>query len=189
VFVLVSSRPDMLLPTVQSRCPRLRFGPLAPADIARILVDRWSWDAVEARATAAASGGSLSRALDARDGGFAAARRTAQQALQRAAATPDPRRRLDAARDIAGKGAAERAEVAQRLRALGSLLRDLGVLSTRADERWLSNADLKTALQALQAAYDGERLVRAFTAVDRALAALERNASPKIVADWLVLQL
>ena len=25
VFVLVTSRPDMLLPTVQSRCPRLRF--------------------------------------------------------------------------------------------------------------------------------------------------------------------
>jgi hypothetical protein len=31
--------------------------------------------------------------------------------------------------------------------------------------------------------------MRAFTAVDKALGALERNASPKIVADWLVLQL
>ncbi len=25
VFILVTTRPDMLLPTVQSRCPRLRF--------------------------------------------------------------------------------------------------------------------------------------------------------------------
>ena len=28
VFVLVTSRPDVLLPTVRSRCQRLRFGPL-----------------------------------------------------------------------------------------------------------------------------------------------------------------
>jgi hypothetical protein len=31
--------------------------------------------------------------------------------------------------------------------------------------------------------------MRAFTAVDQALVALERNASVKLVADWLVLQL
>ena len=29
-FILVTSRPDSLLPTVRSRCPRLRFRPLAP---------------------------------------------------------------------------------------------------------------------------------------------------------------
>ncbi len=34
-FVLVSSLPDALLPTVRSRCPRLRFGPLTPADVAQ----------------------------------------------------------------------------------------------------------------------------------------------------------
>jgi hypothetical protein len=44
-------------------------------------------------------------------------------------------------------------------------------------------------LQGLVPAFDRARLVRAFTAVDRALGALDRNASPKIVADWLVLQL
>src|SRR5262249_24546682 len=29
VFVLIPARPEMLLPTVRSRCQRLRFGPLA----------------------------------------------------------------------------------------------------------------------------------------------------------------
>ena len=33
------------------------------------------------------------------------------------------------------------------------------------------------------------KLARAFSAVGRSLTALERNASPKIVADWLALQL
>jgi hypothetical protein len=31
--------------------------------------------------------------------------------------------------------------------------------------------------------------LRAFAAVDRALNALDRNASPKIVADWLAFQI
>src|SRR4029079_12580303 len=38
IFILISSVPDALLPTVLSRCPRLRFGPLTPAEVARVLV-------------------------------------------------------------------------------------------------------------------------------------------------------
>jgi hypothetical protein len=72
---------------------------------------------------------------------------------------------------------------------LSSLLRDLGVLLSRADERVLANADMKPLLAGLLKTFDGDRTVRAFSAVDRAVLALERNASPKIVADWLAFQL
>src|SRR5262245_24561078 len=37
VFVLITARPDLLLPTVRSRCQRLRFGPLPPAEVAAVL--------------------------------------------------------------------------------------------------------------------------------------------------------
>ena len=40
VFMLITARPDMLLPTVVSRCPRLRFRPLDPHDIAAAMVKR-----------------------------------------------------------------------------------------------------------------------------------------------------
>ena len=40
VFVLVTARPDVLLPTVRSRCQRLRFGPLRQADVADVLIAR-----------------------------------------------------------------------------------------------------------------------------------------------------
>ena len=53
----------------------------------------------------------------------------------------------------------------------------------------LANADLADELSALARSYDVRRSARAYAAVDQALAALERNASPKVVADWLVLQL
>jgi hypothetical protein len=63
------------------------------------------------------------------------------------------------------------------------------VLATRADDRTLANPDVRPALERLTESYKGERGVRAFGAVDRALVALERNAGVKLVADWLVLQL
>src|SRR3989440_7156430 len=40
IFILVTSRPDVLLPTVRSRCPELRFRPMSPADIAAALTAR-----------------------------------------------------------------------------------------------------------------------------------------------------
>jgi hypothetical protein len=73
---------------------------------------------------------------------------------------------------------------------MGSLLRDLAVLTTRAPETALVNLDLRAELEPLARQYDRDRLARAFSAVGRSLVALERHyASPKIVADWLVLQL
>ena len=112
---------------------------------------------------------------------------------RQAAASEDPRRRIDSAKDLLAKtgagGASDREQLATHLRAMGSLLRDVELLSTRADIRALANADVQPALERLATTYQGERGIRAFTAVDRALVALERNAGVKVVADWLVLQL
>jgi DNA polymerase-3 subunit delta' len=188
VFVLITERPDALLPTILSRCHRLRFGPLTPREVADVLVRDHEMSATEAHAAAAASGGSIGRAID--DGAEDAmeARDAAARLLQGAATSTDPRRRLDGAKALTG-GAGDRDALARRLLAMSSLVRDLGLLAARADERTLANADLKPQLQALARAYDGERALKAFSVVDRALWALDRNASPKIVADWLALKL
>ena len=191
VFVLVSSMPDALLGTVRSRCSRLRFGPLSAGEVADALMRDHEYDEVEARAAAADADGSIGRALSAESADLIGARESARQLLHHAARVSDPARRLDAAKDLTGKkgSSAERDQLAACLRAMASLLRDLGVLATRADARVLANADLAPELQALTKSYDSERSMRAYQAVDRALGALERNASAKVVADWLVLQL
>ena len=197
VFVLVSARPDMLVPTVRSRCQRLQFGRLTAAEVAALLMRAHGYNEENARAAAAAADGSVGRALAEGSSESALARDAAARVLRAVSAPSDPRRRLDSAKALAarpgGKGSgpgADRNALAMRLRALGSLLRDLEVLSTRANEGLLANADLKPGLLALTQAFDGDRTVRAFSAVDRALGALvERNASPKVVADWLVFQL
>jgi len=157
VFMLVTTRPDMLLPTVQSRCPRLRFQSAGNEDI------------------------------------DADAREIASDVLVQVAASDDPGRRMDAAKDLMAKtgagGRSDRDQLASHLHAMSALLRDVEVLATRADAGVLANADVRADLDRLTKSFGGERGMRAFTAVDKALTALDENANAKIVADWLVLQL
>jgi DNA polymerase-3 subunit delta' len=157
-FILVTARPDMLLPTVRSRCIRLAFA-----------------------------------AGDARHADDPEAHKIAQTVLEHAAATNDSAKRLDGAKVLLTKtgagGASDRDQVACYLRAMASLLRDVEVLATRADPRVLANPDAKPALERLVSVYQGERGVGAFTAIDRALVALDRHAGVKVLADWVMLQL
>ena len=194
VFVLVTSRADDLLPTVRSRCPQIRFGPLAVPEIARILERTHGVAAAQARALAAVSGGSVGAALEKGAASLANARAAAERLLGQLARPADVHARLGATREIVGKtpkgyGASERESLAVHLRAVHVLLRDIGVLAARAEGPAVANVDLKGALARLAPAFDGPRLVGAFGAIDQALAALEANASPKIVADWVVLHI
>lgn len=191
VFILVTARPDMLLPTVLSRCPQLRFRPLSADDIAAALMAR-GHNEREARAVAATADGSLGLALQASAGELAESRDLAQRVLAQAAARNDPAQRIQAAQQLLTKpvgGVTDREQLATHLRAMGVLLRDVEVLATHADERALANPDIRPALERLTSAFHGERGTRAFAAVDRALVALQRNAGVKLVADWVVLQL
>jgi DNA polymerase-3 subunit delta' len=190
-FVLVTSRPDTLLITVRSRCQRLRFGRLAPADVAHVLIEKHEYADTDAHAAASLSDGSIGRALEEASESFVEAREAALHLLESAAAGNAPAARLQGALSLpgAGRGKADRDALAQSLVALSSILRDLGVMSSNADVRVLANADLKGPLERLRRSYDGDRVLSAFSNVDRALDALERNASPKIVADWVALQI
>lgn len=189
VFMLVTARPDMLLATVRSRCPRLRFRPLSPGQIAQALMAR-GYKEADARAVAATADGSVGQALDASAGALVEARDIAERALVEAGSTPDSQHRIESAKGLLGAGGAgDRDRLGSHLRAMASLLRDVELLATHADTGALANPDVRPSIERLAKTYQGERGIRAFAAVDRALVALERNAGVKIVADWLVLQL
>ena len=191
VFVLVSSTADSLLSTVLSRCYRLRFGPLAVEEIVKILMNDHGRTESEARALAVDAEGSLGRALEAETVAVVEARSDSQELLAKVARESNPTKRLAAMKTFLGSPGPrlQRGHLSVRLRALSSLLRDLGVLSAGTDLQILANADLSAELGQLAGAYDHDRSTRAFGIVDRALRALERNASPKNVAAWLVLRI
>jgi DNA polymerase-3 subunit delta' len=196
VFILVSSKADALLTTVRSRCSRLRFGRLAMAEVASVLMGEHEYEEPDARAVAALADGSVGRALALRAAEQTGARQLAIDMLARAARAGDARTRLDSVKPLTAKRSGggggprtDREQVALHLLALSSLLRDVSILATGADTQLLANLDLESGLATLARHFDGDRAVRAFTAVDRAQDALERNVSPKVVADWLSLRL
>jgi len=186
-FVLVTSRPDVLLPTVRSRCQRIRFGPISPAEMAPVLMRDHGFEEREAHAAATAAEGSIGRALEGDSEAYVGARDAAEAMLKMAAQAATPAQRLAAARALGGDKV-DRDELGRRLRLVASMLRDIGVLLSHADERSLANGDLQPVLARLLPAFDADRALDAFAAVDRALQALDRNASPKIVADWVAFQ-
>ncbi len=64
LFILVTQHPRILLPTIRSRCQRIRFGGLAPATVAELLQNQRDLPRQTAQAIAAISQGQISRALD-----------------------------------------------------------------------------------------------------------------------------
>ncbi len=64
VFILTTSRPDLLLPTILSRCQSLRFEPLPPEALAAALVEREGVDPDAAETLARMADGSYMEALD-----------------------------------------------------------------------------------------------------------------------------
>ncbi len=186
MLILISAYADTLLPTIRSRCRRLRFGPLAEADVARVLVAHADMDQKEAARLASISGGSVTRALAEADGDLDADREAALALLDasrgRAVTT-----RLKAATALTQHGSKRRDREALgiRLTIVQSLLRDLAVLAGGAARTPLANGDLEPALRALVPSFDSARVSAAFAALTKAQQDLDRNASPKIVADWV----
>jgi DNA polymerase-3 subunit delta' len=190
ILILVSAYPDTLVPTIQSRCRRVRFGPLPVSDVQQILVGQGMAPA-EARARAAASGGSVTRALAGDRGAFEGDREAALSLLRAAGGTGAVAARLKSAEVFARHPASRRAReaVGSRLAILQSLLRDLGAIRAGTAEP-LAHADLEETLRRLAPAYDEERAAAGYAAVTQALVhVIDDNASPKIVADWTAMAL
>jgi DNA polymerase-3 subunit delta' len=202
-FILVSSRPELLLPTVRSRCPMLRFGRLSPLEIEGLLVERHGFDAQQARAASLVGEGSVAQALasSSEEGGMT--RGLIEQVLQTVQSARSPADRLRAAGMLLEPGeaprprgrtkgkslsASDRELLGQRLASLTATLRDVAALSTGADRRCLS-ALPTSELEALGQGFGTERLLAAFATIAKAQEALDRNVSPKNVADWLAMQI
>lgn len=192
MFILTTAVPGVLLPTVRSRCMRLRFGRLTASEVAAGLVRDHEYSDVEAREAAPLSDGSLGQALALIDNDLSTFRELAMGLLRNSAGRSDAQSRVQAASPLhtgSSKKERTRADVAIVLRLMASMLRDLEAINAGADRAVLANPLLTGDLEALARSYSGDRARAAFGAVDRALTALERNAGIKVVTEWLAVQM
>jgi len=191
IFVLTTAVPGALLPTVRSRCMRLRFGRLTSGEVSAALVRDHDRSESEAREAAPLSDGSIGQALALADNDLTALRDAAMLLLRHTAERADTQSRVQAASVLwSGPSKKERSreDLAVVLRLVASMLRDLEVINAGASASVLANPVLAGDLESIARAFTGARARDAFGAVDRALAALERNAGTKLVAEWLTVQ-
>jgi DNA polymerase III subunit delta' len=192
MFILTTAVPGALLPTVRSRCMRMRFGRLTEAEITEILIRESGVPDADARAAAALADGSAGAALALANADLAVLRELAFQLLRVAGRGSAVSSRLQAATTLAvvkPKVDRTREELGLILRMAASMLRDIELLNIGGEATALANATHRDELAALSRSYAGSRARDAFATVDRALAALERNAGTKVVSDWVATQI
>jgi DNA polymerase-3 subunit delta' len=192
VFVLTTSVPGALLPTVRSRVMTLRFGRLPAAEVVAILVRDHGYDDAEAQSLAALAEGSIGQALALGATDMSEWRETALLLLQQTAGRLDPHSRLQAAAVVAGgpsKKERAREDLAVILKLTASMLRDIEAINSGVAPGALVNPIVADDLRLLARQFGDDRARDAFAAVDRALFALGRNAGVKIVSDWLAMQI
>jgi DNA polymerase-3 subunit delta' len=193
MFILTTSVPGLLLPTVRSRCMRLRFGRLTAAEVATALIRDHNYSDTDARQAAPLADGSLGQALALIDNDLTLFRDLAMGLLRQGAGRGDAQSRVQAVSAMhtapgSSKKERTRDDVAIVLRLMASMLRDLEAINAGADPSVLANPLLSGDLESIARAYSGDRARTAFGAVDRALTALDRNAGIKVVTEWLAVQ-
>lgn len=142
VFILTTSRPDQLLPTILSRCQQLRFDPLAPDAIETALRARRDLDPDRAAMLARMADGSFSHALDLAENEELLESRALVLDFFRAAYT----QRIDPLDDLVNQIAAKgRERVKGMLRLMLRWIRDLMLYRTLGDEAPLVNVDQREA--------------------------------------------
>lgn len=142
VFILTTSRPDQLLPTILSRCQRLRFDPLAPDAIEAALVERKDLDPDRAAMLARMADGSFSYALDLAENEVLMKNRALVLDFFRAAYT----QRIDPLDDLINRiSSMGRERVKGMLRLMLRWIRDLMLHRTLGDDAPLVNVDQREA--------------------------------------------
>ncbi|HYG69560.1 MAG TPA: DNA polymerase III subunit delta' [Anaeromyxobacteraceae bacterium] len=189
-LVLVTARPDALLPTIRSRCLRVTFVPTPPGAVADRLVAEGR-DPEAARLAAALARGSLERALaltkpkPAKKG--EEPKPTDLDALAgaiRGAAALDPR---DAGRWLAwaAEHGTDREWAGEICEALATWLRD--VLAAQTGAATLALPDLSGETRKVADAIAPAEAARRRDEVLRTAAALRQNASPTLALERLLI--
>ncbi len=181
VIVLIASNPDLVLPTIRSRCREFEFGPVPRADIERLLAEAGR-EPGDARLLAALADGNLAAALEGDADELRARRDRAWKLLETLAGGAGT---ADFLEDFGGSyGGREdsKQELEGEMETFAGLCRDLLLVGSGGAAARLFNPDIEERLRGLAPRVERGRLLAALAAADRVLAGLAGNLHPGLVA-------
>lgn len=178
VFVLSTNRPEQLLPTIVSRCQRLRFEPLAPEAIEQALRKRTEVEDERAAMLARMADGSFSRALELIENQALLDSRELALDFFRQAYLHDIDRLADLTQQIKGLG---RERVKQLLRLMLRWVRDLMLYRTMGEDAPLVNVDQAEAVAKFCRNVPDADLEAMAEVVEEAVGLVERNVNMRLL--------
>ncbi len=184
IFILVSSRPQALLPTILSRCQQVSFHAVPVSELAHGLVSLHGLKAEDALLSAALSGGSMGRALLYSAGSFQD-ERGAAYALIKELAEAGPCRALE----MAEKCAESREKARFMLEMLTCWYRDLLVSREAGSNGFLYNQDRAANLERDAECFETSRLVEIIENIEATKNKIEASANTRLALEALFLYL
>ncbi len=187
-LILITSRPDSLLPTIRSRCQLIRFAPLAMAEIEEQLIARDpKMSPAEARVAAFVSRGSIGRALSTDLNAYLEQRSSMMSVLEALVLTEDKAQLLRAAEELCD--AKRKDEYEPRLAILETLVRDAWTLAVGGPVERLTNNDLSEQLSRVGARLESRRAARWLGEIESLRRSLEVNINKKVATAALFLSM
>ncbi|HEY8186960.1 MAG TPA: DNA polymerase III subunit delta' [Pyrinomonadaceae bacterium] len=184
-IILLTSRPDMLLPTIRSRCQMIRFSPLLPEEIESHLLKNKIASAGEARIRARVARGSLGRAVAQDFDEFSDQRAAMLRVLQALSVAGDRIQLLRSAEEL--NEAKYKDEYESRLDILETLIRDAWMLALNTPDESIVNLDLLPQLKKIGAKLDGDRPADWISQIEEMREQLIVNINRKAATDSLFL--
>lgn len=187
ILILTATQTSDLLPTIVSRCRRVRFNPLRRETIAALLSERQHVDPQQAAPLAAMAGGSYTRAVDMATDDWAAWRRWVLSGAGLLVPATMDRQPLSRLMAFAEQLVKAKAHLDDALELIKSWLRDLVVVKYAPDK--VLHRDLMAELSPEAPTTDDRKLVARYSAVEAAQSALRSNANARLCIEALVLRL
>jgi DNA polymerase-3 subunit delta' len=187
VLILTANQTSDLLPTIVSRCRRVRFNPLRRETIAALLTEQRQTDPQLAATLAAMAGGSYTKAVEMAKGDWSARRRWVLAGMGLLRPMEMERQPLSRLMAYAEQLVKAKAHLDDALELIKTWLRDLAVVKYAPDK--VLHQDLMAELPAAARGIHDREIVARYQAVEAAQSALKSNANARLCIEALVLRL
>ena len=185
LILLLAANIQNFLPTILSRCVRLRFAPLSSQTVGQALVERHGVPAEQAALCAAFSQGALGKAVQlASSEEFGALRDELCRFLE------DLPKKKES--NVIAFGSFFEQHKDEQEQIFGLLLiwfRDVLLMKETQDDRWVLNQDRRRAIMDLSAIYSREELMDILSTIRDIQEKLKRNGNYSLAVDWLLVNM